>query len=117
MSVLLDKVKRLCSIKGVSIAQLEKELGFSNKTLFAWKDTNLGIDKVEKVAKYFGVSIDYLVSNEDEEESEIDRAKQRLFDENPGFRILFDATEGCPEEELYRAAAIVRALKEQSNRH
>ena len=117
MTTILDKIKELCSQRGISIAQLEKDLGFSNKSLFAWKDTNPGIDRVKKVADYFGVSIDYLVSDEDEEESEVDRAKQRLFDENPGFRILFDATEGCPEEELYRAAAIVRALKEQSNKH
>ena len=114
---MLDKIKLLCKNRGISVTQLEQELGFGNKAIYKWDVQTPGVDRVSKVADYFGVSIDYLVSDEDEEESEIDRAKQRLFDENPGFRILFDATEGCPEEELYRAAAIVRALKEQSNKH
>ena len=113
---MVEIIKELCNKQGISVLQLERELGIAHG-IHRWDVNKPSIDKVQRVADYFGVSIDYLVSDEDEEESEIDRAKQRLFDENPGFRILFDATEGCPEEELYRAAAIVRALKEQSNKH
>lgn len=59
---MVKTVKTLCQKKGTSIPKLEKELGFGNGAIYYWDTNTPGIDKVQKVANYFGVSIDSLVS-------------------------------------------------------
>lgn len=58
---LFNNIKKLSNVKGLSIAQLEKELGFSNGSIARWKKSSPSLEKVEKVASFFSVSIDYLV--------------------------------------------------------
>jgi len=60
----IAKIQRLCRENGSSLSRLEKELGFSRGALFKWDTNTPGIDKVQKVANYFGVTIDSLVSKE-----------------------------------------------------
>lgn len=59
--MLFDKLTALCKSKGVSLWKLEKTLGFGNATLSKWMIASPGIDKVQRVADYFGVSVDYLL--------------------------------------------------------
>ncbi|QSR11449.1 helix-turn-helix domain-containing protein [Lactococcus sp. LG592] len=62
---LYEKIKELAAQKNVSISRLEEELGFSNASLKRWKNSNPGADKLTKVAKYFNVSVDYLLGLDD----------------------------------------------------
>ena len=59
--VLFDNIKELCEKKGVSVWTLEKDLGFSNRSISKWNETDPGIRKVQKVADYFGVAIEDLL--------------------------------------------------------
>ena len=59
--VLFDNIKELCEKKGVSVWKLEKDLGFSNRSISKWNETDPGIRKVQKVAGYFGVAIEDLL--------------------------------------------------------
>lgn len=56
-----DRIKELASAKHVSVAELERHLGFSNGSLYKWSKTSPSIDKVKTVADYFNVSTDYLL--------------------------------------------------------
>ena len=58
---ILDRVKKLCAENSISVGDLEKELEFSNGSIYKWIKTTPGADKVEKVADYFNVSVDYLL--------------------------------------------------------
>ena len=58
---LLDKVKMLSKEKGMSIYELEEKLEFGRNTIYQWNKRTPGIDKVQKVADFFNVSIDDLV--------------------------------------------------------
>lgn len=58
---LFNNIKKLSNAKGLSIAQLEKELGFSNGSIARWKKSSPSLEKVEKVSIFFNVSIDYLI--------------------------------------------------------
>jgi transcriptional regulator with XRE-family HTH domain len=61
-SILYSRIEELCNSNNVSITRLEKECGFSNATIKKWKETSIpGIDKVQKIAKYFNVTTDYLL--------------------------------------------------------
>lgn len=62
---LYEKIKELAAQKNISIRQLEEKLGFANATIRRWKNQNPGADKIAKVAKYFNVSVDYLLGLDD----------------------------------------------------
>ena len=40
---------------------LEKTLGFGNGTIKKWGESSPSVDKLKKVADYFGVSVDYFL--------------------------------------------------------
>lgn len=59
--MLFDKIKALCEKKGVSVWKLKKDLGFSNRSVSKWNESEPGIRKVQKVADYLGVAIEDLL--------------------------------------------------------
>ncbi|MDE5909819.1 MAG: helix-turn-helix domain-containing protein [Lachnospiraceae bacterium] len=61
--MIYKKVKKLCKQKGVSIASVEKELGFSNGVISKWEKSEPIVSNLKKVADYFGVSIDYFLDD------------------------------------------------------
>ena len=62
---IVERIQELCREKGTTLKGLETEFGFSNGAMYKW-DTNVpGVDRVQKVADYFGVSIDFLVRGHD----------------------------------------------------
>lgn len=50
----------------MSLAELERKLGFSNGIISTWKKSNPSIDKVEKVANLFHTTTDYLLGRTDD---------------------------------------------------
>lgn len=55
------RIKDLCYQSGITIARLEKTLGFSNGTISKWgNQVSPSAEKIEKVADYFNVSTDYI---------------------------------------------------------
>lgn len=61
---LYEKIKELAAQKNISIRQLEEKLGFANATLRRWNQNKPSIDKIQAVAKFFNVSVDYLLGND-----------------------------------------------------
>lgn len=61
---ILDKVKILCKNKGVSQRKMEQDIGISNGASSKWGTSSPSIEIVQKLSNYFGVSINYLVTNE-----------------------------------------------------
>ncbi|MED2981413.1 helix-turn-helix transcriptional regulator [Bacillus thuringiensis] len=57
----VDRIKRLCSEQKITIAELERRIQLSNGQIRKWANQTPGIDKVQKVADYFNVSLDYLL--------------------------------------------------------
>lgn len=60
--MLLENIRRLCSKKPVSIAKLERETGIGNGTISRWDTSSPSIENVQKVADYFGVTVNDLLS-------------------------------------------------------
>ena len=59
-----NRILILCGKSGISIARLEREAGLGNGTIRRWKSANASIENVRRVAEYFGVSVDSLLSHE-----------------------------------------------------
>lgn len=60
-----DRVKILSDERGISINKLEESLGYSKNTLYRLKTQNPGADKLEEIADYFNVSVDYILGRTD----------------------------------------------------
>lgn len=58
----LEIIKMLCKQKGTSLKALEKNLGFSNGSLA--KSETIKVDRLQKIADYFNVTINYLMTGE-----------------------------------------------------
>lgn len=62
---LKDRVKALAQERGISLPTLESELGFGNSTIVKWDKSTPNADKLNAVAKYFNVTMDYLLNGEE----------------------------------------------------
>lgn len=64
-----DTFKTLCKRKGISCNKAALEIGLSNATPTKWKKTGAMPDSstLTKIASYFNVSTDYLLTGEEKE--------------------------------------------------
>ncbi len=58
----IEIIKNLCKERGISIARLEKELGYGNGSLA--KSKAIKADRLKKIADYFGVSMELLLPDD-----------------------------------------------------
>ncbi len=65
--VFAERLKDLRQEKGLSYAELSKEVGISHSSLCRWENCQTDIISFQlvKLAEYFGVSTDYLLGLED----------------------------------------------------
>lgn len=61
--MVLENIKALCKEKGVNIRTLEKEAGIGNGVIRRWDTINPSFENIKRVADYFNVSIDSLLSD------------------------------------------------------
>ena len=55
---LRDVIKDLAVKKKISVAERERTLGFGNGSISKWNKQSPSVDKLNKVADYFDVSVD-----------------------------------------------------------
>lgn len=61
---LRDIIKKLCKETGISINKLENDLGFAKGYISKLDKSAPNSAKLQKIADYFGVSLDYLMTGE-----------------------------------------------------
>lgn len=64
MKVLYEKIKKLADDRGVSINQIESDLGFSRGSIYKWDKNVPSVFKIKQVADYFGITIDLLINGD-----------------------------------------------------
>ena len=74
--MLLEKIKKLCEQNNTTIAQLERAIEVSNGSIRKWEKSCPSIDKVIKVANYFNVAVDYLLSEKTLSKETLEVAEQ-----------------------------------------
>ena len=60
-----EKILSLCKEKRIAISKLEKDLGFSNGYVGRLKKGNMPYDRVVAVSEYLGVSLAYLLGDDE----------------------------------------------------
>lgn len=69
-----ERIENLRKSQKISQGKLEAELGFSNGSISKWKKSMPTPDRLQKLAEYFGVTLEYLMTGEDNRFS-VDSAK------------------------------------------
>ena len=64
---IVERIRQLCARNDISIAALERQLNFGNGTIGRWSTASPTVERLGKVADYFGVSVDYLTGREQQE--------------------------------------------------
>ena len=62
---LKERIKKLADEQNLSLPALESKLGFGNSTIVKWDKSTPNANKLNKVAQYFGVSMDYLLTGKE----------------------------------------------------
>lgn len=116
MSELYNLIENLCKEKGTNITAMCKAANISRAPLTELKmgrSKTLSSATLSKIAAYFGVSVDYLLGNEekplvngDEELTEyLEELKNR-----PEMKMLFSLTKGATKEDVEKAVKIIETL-------
>ncbi|EAE6190761.1 TPA: helix-turn-helix transcriptional regulator [Listeria monocytogenes] len=96
-----ERVKKISDEQGIPISRLEDDLGFGKNSLYTWKKSSPSTDKLQKVADYLNVSVDYLLGRTD-----IKNPLEGLED------AQFLDVEGLTSEDIAKVEGIIKALKE-----
>ncbi len=118
-----ETIKMLCVDKGVTITGLEKQLGFARGSLCKVNTNKPSMEKVQKLADYFSISVEQLVNGKQKGEEqkyylndEITAIAQDIF-ENKELRVLFDADRDAESEDLTAVHNILLALKRKEREY
>lgn len=61
---LYEQIRDIAKSKGCSINKLEQELGFARSSINKFNKNKPSVDKLQQIADYLGVSLDYLITGE-----------------------------------------------------
>ena len=65
MEILLERIKDLCKSRSITVSKLEDILELPSNTIYQWKKRVPNTERLQLVADYFTVSIDYLLGRTD----------------------------------------------------
>lgn len=109
-----ERIVELCQQKGISQSEMERAIGIAKGSVTKWKSQDPRSSTLEKVADYFGVTVDYLRKGKSDDgyyfNEETAKVAQEIF-ENKELRALFDATRDSDPEDLRALHNMALALK------
>ena len=112
-----ERIESLRKERKISQGNLEKELGFSNGSISKWKTSMPKPERLQKIAGYFGVTVDYLMTGNESDgkeryytNDETASIAQEIFD-NKELRLLFDAAKDAQPDDLQTVHQMLLALK------
>lgn len=116
--------EKLLKEAGKTAKEVSNSTGIATSTLTDWKKGRYTpkADKMAKIANFFGVSVEYLMTGLDSEKPSTTGKVYHFSDEaaemaqelteNPHMRALFDAARGARPEDLKMAADMLWRFKE-----
>lgn len=123
-----ERIESLRKERKISQGKLEKELGFSNGSVSKWKNSTPTPERLKKIADYFGVTVDFLMTGESEngngtelkpkDEKDIkyilDNTKELLMQDG----LMFDGDPASPEaiESILSAMQIGMEMAKKKNK-
>ncbi|AMB93284.1 helix-turn-helix transcriptional regulator [Aerococcus sp. UMB8608] len=99
-----DRIKELANKQGIPITLLEEQLNLGKNSLYGWKKRKPSSENLEKVADYFNVSTDYLLS----------RTDNPKVNHNDNTKIAAHIEDDLTEDELEEVKQFIEYIKFKS---
>lgn len=110
-----ERIKNLCKLRGISVKELEETLGFSRSSLWKIDQINPSSEKVRKIADYFGVTQDYILTGEAfYGDTDIAKQAQEMFND-PDMQTLYSLKEKMGEKRFRAHIEFMRKMYESDN--
>ena len=61
----VERVRKICSERGIAISKLEKECGFGNAYIAGLKKGSIPNDRLKKISQYLNLPMEYLTTGEE----------------------------------------------------
>ena len=106
------RIKDLCRARNISISALESACGLGKKTIANWDKSSPSVDKLAKVADYFGVTVDSLLGREEHETDSYGEIRDALdaLRQNRSFSLLLSAGDKLKNEDLDILIAMAKRM-------
>lgn len=119
--IMAKNIRHYMAINGVSRTQLCKDLGIKYTTFADWVNGNTypRIDRIEMMAKYFGVTKADLVEGQENRGYYLNEETAALAEKlrtNEDLRVLFKASEDLDPEALKEAYNYIKYLKSKERK-
>lgn len=129
MSKLYNTINEICKERNISITKMCKEADVSRGSLTDLKSgriQKLSTDTISKIAEYFGVSVDYLLSGEDNNSILVEAHNTPIYlDEEtrdiidslrtrPEMKILFSVSKNVTKEDIEATVELLKRLRRDS---
>lgn len=114
----VELVKKICKERNIAISRLERDCGFSNGYIRRLKEGKFPSDRLQIIANYLDVSIDYLLTGDVPKngqdtgyyEPETLEMAQALYD-NPDLRALMKAAMDLNRDSIPNLTKLLYDLK------
>ena len=110
MSILYENIAALCEEKGIKGAKMCTDVGMSKGILTDLKmGRRSGVNAVtaQKIASYFGVSVGYLLGEEEKEEKPVQEDEL-----SKNIKMLVDFAKSVPEDKAELVLKLMRTIVE-----
>lgn len=104
---MVDLILELCKKRGISREELEAACELGKKSIYNWDKNLPSVDKVQRVAKLLGVSVEYLLGAEDSGLDPDLVLALKAAEERPELRVLFSLGSKATKEDV---EAVIRLL-------
>lgn len=103
--ITFERIKELAKKQGKSLNKVEEDLGYGKNVLYRLKNSNPSTERLQEIADYFDVSVDFLLGREERETPKhVDLSEDDTV-------FSFDGKE-ISKETMRKAIVIAKALEE-----
>ncbi|EGO8906791.1 XRE family transcriptional regulator [Enterococcus faecalis] len=103
--ITFERIKELAKKQGKSLNKVGEDLGYGKNVLYRLKNSNPSTGRLQEIADYFDVSVDFLLGREERETPKhVDLSEDDTV-------FSFDGKE-ISKETMRKAIAIAKALEE-----
>ena len=110
-----DVIQSLCDEKGISMSKLALDLKISKSNITNWKNgSSPRLDKIKKIAAYFGVSADCFIEQKNKPATQSDELNKLLKD--PEMKEIYDVLTLLSQESVGKVLEYARFQREQEKK-
>lgn len=109
---MVERIKELGKNKHMSLNDIEKACNIGINTIYRWDKASPATDKLQRVADYFGVTVDYLLGRDGNQAPEYATEEDlEMLHKNPELRVLLSAGAHLSKQDIQFMADLMRKMK------